>query len=120
MATKVRPLTGAPVPGNAAVNLSNEEILRYSRHLIMPEVGMEGQLKLKSAKVLLIGTGGLGAPLGLYFAAGGGGKLGLVGFDGGDLTKFQRPGTFGTSDVGQPKNGTAPLPASDIKPEIHN
>src|SRR5260370_567017 len=70
MATKVRPLTGAPVAGNAAVNLSNEEILRYSRHLIMPEVGMEGQLKLKRATVLLIGTGGLGAPLGLYFSVG--------------------------------------------------
>ena len=63
------------------VTLSNEEILRYSRHLIMPEVGMEGQLKLKNAKVLLIGTGGLGAPLGLYLAAAGVGRLGLVDFD---------------------------------------
>ena len=62
------------------VTLSKEEILRYSRHLIMPEVGMEGQLKLKSAKVLLIGTGGLGAPLGLYLAAAGVGRIGLVDF----------------------------------------
>src|SRR5260370_41005401 len=61
-----------------STSLSNEEILRYSRHLIMPEVGMEGQLKLKNAKVLLIGTGGLGAPLGLYLAASGVGKLGRV------------------------------------------
>src|SRR6266849_4898029 len=61
--------------------LSKEEILRYSRHLIMPEVGMEGQLKLKAAKVLLIGTGGLGAPLGLYLAAAGVGRIGLVDFD---------------------------------------
>ena len=67
MATKVQPMTGAPIL--PATTLSNEEILRYSRHLIMPEVGMEGQLKLKNSKVLLIGTGGLGAPLGLYLAA---------------------------------------------------
>ena len=71
MASKVQTVTGA----KAAPTLTNEEILRYSRHLIMPEVGMDGQLKLKSAKVLLIGTGGLGAPLGLYLAAAGVGKL---------------------------------------------
>src|SRR5258708_6516475 len=70
MPTKPQPLTGrAP-----AASLTNEEILRYSRHLIMPEVGMDGQLKLKAAKVLLIGTGGLGAPLGLYLPAAGVGK----------------------------------------------
>src|SRR3990172_7057629 len=61
--------------------LSKDEILRYSRHLIMPEVGLEGQLKLRAAKVLLIGAGGLGAPLGLYLAAAGVGRLGLVDFD---------------------------------------
>src|SRR6059058_1795789 len=75
-------------PGRKVVGLSKEEILRYSRHLIMPEVGMEGQLKLKNAKVLLIGTGGLGAPLGLYLAAAGVGKLGLVDFDVVDFTIF--------------------------------
>src|SRR2546426_4051687 len=74
MAIKLEPLTSA----QAESKLSKEEILRYSRHLIMPEVGMEGQLKLKQAKVLLIGTGGLGAPLGLYLAAAGVGRLGLV------------------------------------------
>ena len=65
----------------AATSLTNEEIGRYSRHLIMPEVGVEGQLKLKNAKVLLIGTGGLGAPVAMYLAAAGVGKLGLVDFD---------------------------------------
>src|SRR2546426_881733 len=90
--------TIAPAP-----TLSKEEILRYSRHLIMPEVGMDGQLKLKSAKVLLIGTGGLGAPLGLYLAAAGVGRLGLVGFYVVGFTKFQRQGTFCTRDVGKPK-----------------
>src|SRR5258705_11530399 len=92
MATKTQTL-GVNAP---ATSLSNEEILRYSRHLIMPEVGMEGQLKLKNAKVLLIGTGGLGAPLGLYLAAAGVGKLGLVDFDVVDFTNLQRQVTIWT------------------------
>src|SRR6201982_1169260 len=103
MSTKTQPLTGQ----GPAASLSNEEILRYSRHLIMPEVGMEGQLKLKAAKVLLIGTGGLGAPLGLYLTAAGVGKIGLVDFDVVDFTNLQRQITFGTSDVGKPKTGAA-------------
>src|SRR3954462_711263 len=70
----------------AEATLSNDEILRYSRHLIIPEVGIEGQQKLKAAKVLLIGAGGLGAPLGLYLAAAGIGKIGLVDFDVVDFT----------------------------------
>ena len=103
MATKTETLGGtAP-----ATSLSKEEILRYSRHLIMPEVGMEGQLKLKNAKVLMIGTGGLGAPLGLYLAAAGVGQLGLVDFDVVDFTNLQRQVTFGTSDVGKPKSEAA-------------
>ncbi len=89
--------------GSPAVALSKEEIMRYSRHLIMPEVGMEGQLKLKQAKVLCIGTGGLGAPLGLYLAAAGVGRIGLVDFDAVDLTNLQRQILFGTSDIGRPK-----------------
>ncbi|HEU4752167.1 MAG TPA: ThiF family adenylyltransferase, partial [Armatimonadota bacterium] len=72
------------------VTFSNEEILRYGRHLIMPEVGMEGQRRLKSARVLLIGTGGLGAPLGMYLAAAGVGTLGLVDFDVVDYSNLQR------------------------------
>ncbi len=83
--------------------LSKEEIQRYSRHLIMPEVGMDGQLKLRNAKVLLIGTGGLGAPLGLYLAAAGVGHLGLVDFDVVDYSNLQRQVAFSTSDVGKPK-----------------
>src|SRR5262250_1568702 len=88
---------------SAKVELSNEEIQRYSRHLIMPEVAMEGQKKLKAAKVLLVGTGGLGAPLGLYATAAGVGNIGLVDFDVVDYTNLQRQVTFGTGDVGRPK-----------------
>lgn len=87
--------------------LSPAEILRYSRHLIMPEVGMEGQLKLKAASVLLVGTGGLGAPVGLYLAAAGIGKLGLVDFDVVDATNLQRQVVFGESDIGSPKTEAA-------------
>jgi sulfur-carrier protein adenylyltransferase/sulfurtransferase len=108
---------GSPV-GVAPEKLSNEEILRYSRHLIMPEVGMEGQLKLKKAKVLLIGTGGLGAPLGLYLAAAGVGKLGLVDFDVVDFTNLQRQVTFGSSDVGKPKSEAARARLSSLNPDI--
>src|SRR3990167_5705718 len=98
--------------------LSQQEILRYSRHLIMPEVGMEGQLKLKAAKVLLIGAGGLGAPLGLYLAAAGVGRLGLVDFDVVDFTNLQRQVTFGTKDVGRPKLEAARERLRDLNPEI--
>ncbi len=98
--------------------LSQQEILRYSRHLIMPEVGMEGQLKLKQAKVLLVGTGGLGAPLGLYLAAAGVGRLGLVDFDVVDFTNLQRQVTFGTGDVGRPKLEAAAERLRDLNPEI--
>src|SRR3989475_7569015 len=114
MATTAQPPTGS----KPAAGLSNEEILRYSRHLIMPEVGMEGQLKLKNARVLLIGTGGLGAPLGLYLAAAGVGKLGLVDFDVVDFTNLQRQVTFGTSDVGKPKSQAARARLSNLNPDI--
>ncbi|MCZ6492043.1 MAG: molybdopterin-synthase adenylyltransferase MoeB [Acidobacteria bacterium] len=98
--------------------LSNDEILRYSRHLIMPEVGMEGQLKLKQAKVLLIGAGGLGAPLGLYLAAAGVGKLGLVDFDVVDFTNLQRQIIHSTETVGQPKLQSAKNRLSGLNPHI--
>ena len=98
--------------------LSKDEVLRYSRHLIMPEVGMEGQLKLKKAKVLLIGTGGLGAPLGLYLAAAGVGKLGLVDFDVVDFTNLQRQVIHGTKDVGRKKLDSASDRMNDINPFV--
>ncbi len=98
--------------------LSKEEILRYSRHLIMPEVGMEGQLKLKSAKVALIGTGGLGAPLGMYLAAAGIGRIGLVDFDVVDFTNLQRQVIHGTKDVGRKKLDSAADTMLDINPFI--
>src|SRR5450755_2954132 len=100
------------------VTLSKEEILRYSRHLIMPEVGMEGQLKLKSAKVALIGTGGLGAPLGMYLAAAGIGRIGLVDFDVVDFTNLQRQVIHGTKDVGKKKLDSAIETMSDINPFV--
>jgi adenylyltransferase/sulfurtransferase len=100
------------------VKLSKEEIQRYSRHLIMPEVGMEGQLKLKRARVLTIGTGGLGAPLGLYLAAAGVGHLGLVDFDVVDSSNLQRQVTFTTADVGKPKSEAAKARLSSLNPAI--
>jgi len=104
--------SGAPAP------LSKQEVLRYSRHLIMPEVGMDGQLKLKNAKVLLVGSGGLGAPLGLYLAAAGVGRLGIVDFDAVDFTNLQRQVTFGTSDVGRKKLEAARERLANLNPEI--
>jgi len=101
-----------------AVKLSNEEVLRYSRHLIMPEVGMEGQLKLKQAKVLLIGAGGLGSPLGLYLAAAGVGKLGIVDFDVVDFTNLQRQIVHSTTDVGRLKLESAGERLRGLNPNI--
>ncbi len=100
------------------VRLSNEEILRYSRHLIMPEVGMEGQKKLKAAKVLMIGAGGLGSPLGLYITAAGVGKLGIVDFDVVDETNLQRQLLHGTSDVGRSKLESAKEKLKEINPNV--
>jgi molybdopterin/thiamine biosynthesis adenylyltransferase/rhodanese-related sulfurtransferase len=100
------------------VTLSKEEIQRYSRHLIMPEVGMDGQLKLKAAKVLCIGTGGLGAPLGQYLAAAGVGRIGLVDFDKVDLTNLQRQILFSTNDVGRPKIEAAAERLRGLNPDI--
>jgi sulfur-carrier protein adenylyltransferase/sulfurtransferase len=100
------------------VALSKEEVLRYSRHLIMPEVGMEGQLKLKRAKVLLIGAGGLGSPLALYLAAAGVGRMGLVDFDVVDFTNLQRQILHGTSDVGRPKLDSAAETLGEVNPFV--
>jgi adenylyltransferase/sulfurtransferase len=103
---------------SAATALSNEEILRYSRHLIMPEVGMEGQQKLKAAKVLCIGTGGLGSPLALYLTAAGVGTLGLVDFDVVDYTNLQRQIIHSTPDVGRPKLDSAEEKLRAINPYV--
>jgi sulfur-carrier protein adenylyltransferase/sulfurtransferase len=108
----------APEAGKSSAALSNEEVLRYSRHLIMPEVGMEGQIRLKQAKVLCIGTGGLGAPLGLYLAAAGVGQIGLVDFDRVDVTNLQRQILFCTSDVGRPKIEAAAERLKGLNPDI--
>ncbi len=100
------------------VELSNEEIQRYSRHLIMPEVGMTGQRKLKAASVLMIGAGGLGSPLGLYLAAAGIGRIGIVDFDVVDFTNLQRQIIHGTSWVGKPKLESARTRMLDLNPHI--
>lgn len=98
--------------------LTNEEIARYSRHLILPNVGMEGQRKLKAAKVLCIGAGGLGSPMALYLAAAGVGRLGLVDFDVVDESNLQRQIIHGTSWVGKPKIESAKARLLDLNPHI--
>ncbi|MGH7720449.1 MAG: molybdopterin-synthase adenylyltransferase MoeB [Gemmatimonadaceae bacterium] len=103
-------------PSDTTPELSREEILRYGRHLILPEVGLTGQRKLKGARVLLIGAGGLGSPLALYLAAAGVGHLGLVDFDVVDATNLQRQILHGTSDVGRPKLDSARDRIGDINP----
>jgi molybdopterin/thiamine biosynthesis adenylyltransferase/rhodanese-related sulfurtransferase len=99
--------------------LSNDEILRYSRHLIMPEVGMEGQQKLKAARVLCIGAGGLGSPLALYLAAAGVGTLGIVDFDVVDYTNLQRQIIHTTADVGRKKLDSAADKLKAINPFLN-
>lgn len=109
--------TGVAEPPAAAA-LSNEEIARFSRHLILPEVGMEGQIKLKNAKVAMIGAGGLGAPVGLYLAAAGVGRIGVVDFDVVDASNLQRQVIHGTSDLGRKKLDSAADRMKDINPNI--
>jgi adenylyltransferase/sulfurtransferase len=101
-----------------ATTLTIDEILRYSRHLIMPEVGMEGQQKLKAARVLCVGAGGLGSPLALYLAAAGVGTLGLVDFDVVDFTNLQRQIIHTTNDVGRPKLDSAAEKLTAMNPFI--
>src|SRR5450432_1902408 len=117
MATKSE-VAGTAASETPAVTLTKKEIERYSRHLIMPEVGMEGQQKLKAARVLCIGTGGLGSPLGLYLAAAGVGTLGLVDFDTVDESNLQRQVAFGIDDVGKPKVEAAAARLRQINPYV--
>ncbi len=106
-------LSPKPVDG-----LSPEEIRHYSRHLIMPEIGMAGQLKLKASRVLMIGAGGLGSPVGLYLAAAGVGTLGLVDFDVVDETNLHRQVLYGRQDVGRPKLEAAVERLAGVNPHI--
>src|SRR5437588_7257543 len=107
------------IPARAErISLSPQEVARYSRHLIMPEVALEGQKRLKASSVLLIGAGGLGSPLGLYLAAAGVGRIGLVDFDVVDFSNLQRQVLHGTLDVGRPKLHSARDRLQAINPEV--
>src|SRR5713226_5859554 len=108
-----------PVAARAErISLTAQEVARYSRHLIMPEVALEGQKRLKAGRVLLIGAGGLGSPLGLYLAAAGVGRIGLVDFDVVDFSNLQRQVLHGTPDVGRPKLQSAKDRLQAINPEV--
>src|SRR3954469_25028100 len=103
---------------SGAAALSAEELRRYARHVILPEVGLEGQRALKAARVLAVGAGGLGSPLALYLAAAGVGTIGLVDFDVVDFTNLQRQIIHFTSDVGRPKLDSAADKLRDLNPMI--
>jgi adenylyltransferase/sulfurtransferase len=107
------------IAGGSDAELTNEEIGRYSRHLLLPEIGVEGQKKLKAAKVLIVGTGGLGAPLALYLAAAGVGTIGLVDFDVVDESNLQRQIIHSTRDVGRPKVASAKDRIKGINPLVN-
>src|SRR5262249_18504674 len=107
-----------PITGEQ-VELNRDELLRYSRHLIMPEVGLDGQKKLKAAKVLCIGAGGLGSPLAMYLGAAGVGTIGIVDFDVVDYTNLQRQIIHGTEDVGRPKMESAKETLRSINPFVN-
>ncbi len=107
-----------PEDRTSDIHLSNDEIARYSRHLIMPEVTLEGQKRLKAAAVLCIGTGGLGSPIALYLAAAGVGRIGLVDFDIVDYSNLQRQILHGTKDVGRKKLNSAKDRIRDINPNV--
>ena len=106
-------------PETELPKLSHAEVLRYSRHLLLPEVGVEGQRKLKAARVLTIGAGGLGSPLSLYLAAAGVGTIGIVDFDVVDLTNLQRQIVHGTSTLGQSKLESAKARLTDLNPNVN-
>src|SRR5580698_3018487 len=101
-----------------SIDFSNDEIARYSRHLIMPEVTLEGQKRLKASSILCIGTGGLGSPIALYLAAAGIGRLGLVDGDTVDFSNLQRQILHGTKDVGRKKLNSARDKIREINPNV--
>ena len=101
-----------------SIDLSHDELLRYSRHLILPDVELEGQKRIRNARVLLVGAGGLGSPTALYLAAAGVGTLGIIDFDTVDLSNLQRQVLHGTSDVGRPKIDSARDRIVDLNPHV--
>ncbi|PYO80625.1 MAG: molybdenum cofactor biosynthesis protein MoeB, partial [Gemmatimonadetes bacterium] len=111
-------IAGGTAVADVLPHLSHEEILRYSRHLILPDVGLEGQKKLKAARVLLVGAGGLGSPAALYLTAAGVGTIGLVDFDVVDKTNLQRQILHGTSTVGTGKLESAAARIHDLNPNV--
>ena len=111
-------MTATSIAAEPLPELGNDEILRYSRHLILPEVGLEAQRKLKAASVLVVGAGGLGSPLALYLAAAGVGRLGIVDFDVVDATNLQRQVIHGTADVGRPKLDSARDRIEGLNPHV--
>jgi molybdopterin/thiamine biosynthesis adenylyltransferase/rhodanese-related sulfurtransferase/molybdopterin converting factor small subunit len=116
--TIVPSIAGGSPGVDSQAALSHAEVLRYSRHLLLPEVGLAGQRKLKAARVLTIGAGGLGSPLSLYLAAAGVGTIGIVDFDVVDLTNLQRQIVHGTSTLGRPKLESAEARLSDVNPNV--
>src|SRR5665647_1139822 len=108
-----------PLDSTSAPELTPDELRRYGRHLVLSQVGTTGQKKLKAARVLLVGAGGLGSPAALYLAAAGVGTLGLVDFDVVDVTNLQRQVLHGTSDIGRPKLDSASDRIRDINPFVH-
>ena len=103
----------------STTSLDRQEIARYSRHLVLPEVGVEGQLRLGRARVLVVGAGGLGSPLGIYLAAAGVGHIGLVDFDVVDLSNLQRQVLYETQDVGRSKLERARRRLEALNPHVH-
>ncbi|MDR2612204.1 MAG: molybdopterin-synthase adenylyltransferase MoeB [Deltaproteobacteria bacterium] len=106
------------IPDDRLADLTREELSRYSRHLLLPEVGLEGQKRLKASRVLIVGTGGLGAPLALYLAAAGVGTLGLVDYDLVESSNLQRQIIFGTRDLDRPKTAAAADRLRSLNPDI--
>ena len=104
---------------SSGATLDSQEIARYGRHLVLPEVGVQGQLRLRAASVLVVGAGGLGSPLALYLAAAGVGRLGLVDFDTVDLSNLQRQILYATPDVGRPKVSVAAARLKDVNPHVN-
>src|SRR6478672_11134199 len=102
----------------ARMELNNDEIRRYSRHLILPEVGLSGQKKIRASSVLCIGAGGLGSPIAMYLAAAGVGKLGILDFDSVDFSNLQRQIIHGTADGGRPKTLSAEETINSIHPNV--